>query len=126
MKTMIDVLICEDNFASDICKAMTSALWAALHISPAHAHCGISEIYQQLQYAAEKLINTIFACCPKKGKFTTGQLCAGKAIELICPQVVLFGCSELFSNLFESAYLILGIILEIESVLADPLVITVI
>ena len=58
---MIDVLICEDSFASDICKAKTSALRAALHISPSHARGGLSEINQQLQHAAEKQKNTILA-----------------------------------------------------------------
>ena len=61
MKTMIEVLICEDSFASDIRKAKTSAFRAALHISPAHAHCGLSEINQQLQHAVGKLKNTILA-----------------------------------------------------------------
>ena len=61
MKTMIDVLIYEDNFASDICKADASALRAALQISPAHAHCGLSGINQQLQHAVRKHKNTILA-----------------------------------------------------------------
>jgi hypothetical protein len=55
---MTDVLICEYSFAYDICKAKASALRAALHISPAYAQCGLSEINQQLQHAAEKLKNT--------------------------------------------------------------------
>jgi hypothetical protein len=56
-----NVLICEYSSAYDICKAKASALRAALHISPAYAQCGLSEINQQLQHAAEKLKNTILA-----------------------------------------------------------------
>ena len=35
--------------------------WMPAHISPAYAQCGLSEINQQLQRAAEKLKNTILA-----------------------------------------------------------------
>ena len=52
---IIDVLIGKSSFASEICTAETSALQAALHISPAYALGGLSENNHQLQYATEKL-----------------------------------------------------------------------
>lgn len=56
MRTMIiDVLIGKSSFASEICTAETSALQAALHISPAYALGGLSENNHQLQHATEKL-----------------------------------------------------------------------
>lgn len=84
---MIDVLICEDSFASDICKAKTSALRAALHISPSHARGGISEINQELQHVAEELKKTLYCSlisgCPKKGKFTH-KIKKGSILEAEC------------------------------------------
>jgi len=58
---MIDVLNGKSSSASKICKAKTSALRAALHISPAYAICGLSEINQRLQHAERKRKNTILA-----------------------------------------------------------------
>lgn len=49
------------SFAYDICKAKTSARWAALHISPAHARGDLPEINQQLQHVARTHKNTILA-----------------------------------------------------------------
>lgn len=40
---MIDVQNGKYSFASELSKAKASAPWAALHISSAHAICGLSE-----------------------------------------------------------------------------------
>ena len=58
---MIDVQKGKYSSASEICKTKTSASQAVLHISPAYALGGLSEINKQLQHAAEKLKNTILA-----------------------------------------------------------------
>lgn len=70
---MIDVQNGKYSFASELSKAKASAPWAALHISSAHAICGLSEINHHMKHTREKKINYICSLiegCPKKGKFT--------------------------------------------------------
>jgi len=70
---MIDVQNGKYSFASELSKAKTSALGAALHISPAYAICGLSEINHHIKHTREKKIYYICSLiegCPKKGKFT--------------------------------------------------------
>lgn len=73
---MIDVQNGKYSFASELSKAKASAPWAALHISSAHAICGLSEINHHMKHTREKKINYICSLiegCPKKGKFTKIQ-----------------------------------------------------
>ena len=70
---MIDVQNGKYSSAFELSKAKTSALWAALHISPAYAVCSLSEINYHIKHTREKKINYICSLiegCPKKGKFT--------------------------------------------------------
>ena len=74
---MIDVQNGKYSFASELSKAKASAPWAALHISSAHAICGLSEINHHMKHTREKKINYICSLiegCPKKGKFTNRKV----------------------------------------------------
>ena len=81
---MIDVQNGKYSFASELSKAKTSALGAALHISPAYAICGLSEINHHIKHTREKKIYYICSLiegCPKKGKFTPSSLLSMKPFK---------------------------------------------
>ena len=51
---VIDVQNGKYSSASELSKAKTSAMRAALHISPAYAVCGLTEINHPTKHAREK------------------------------------------------------------------------